>query len=207
MIKSSEKKNIKNKSLIHIYVLPSIENFFIYTHKFLYDFSLFLATLTGYIPLHTIRHFLYRGLFKVKIPTDSIIYWRCRFFKPSGVHIGHNSIIGNDAFLDGRFGLYLGNNVNIAGEVRIYTMEHDITSPTFEGIGQPVHIKDWVYIGTRVTILPGITIGEGAVVASGAVVTKSIEPWIMVGGVPAKFIKNRPVVKYTLNTKQKVFFQ
>ena len=121
--------------------------------------------------------------------------------------MGQNSIIGNNAFLDGRTGLFIGKNVNIAGEVRIYTMEHDVTSPTFAAMGAQVHIKDWVYIGTRVTILPGVTIGEGAVVASGAVVTKDVKAWTLVGGVPAKFIKTRPVVKYILNTQQKTLFQ
>lgn len=70
-----------------------------------------------------------------------------------------------------------------------------------------MHIENWVYIGTRVIILPGVKIGEGAVVASGAVVTKNVEPWTMVGGVPAKFIKNRPVVKYKLDTAHRAFFQ
>jgi maltose O-acetyltransferase len=86
-------------------------------------------------------------------------------------------------------------------------MEHDINSQTFGGSGGPVVIHDWAYIGTRVTILPGITIGEGAVVASGAVVTKDVAPWTMVGGIPAKFIRNRPTVKYTLNTKSRAYFQ
>lgn len=179
----------------------------IYIYKFLSDFSLFFATTIGYFPSHTIRNFLYRRIFIIKLPNDSIIYWRCRFFKPSGVNVGHNSIIGNDGFLDGRQGLFIGNNVNIAAEVRIYTMEHDITSSTFAGVGAPVYIEDLVYIGTRVTILPGVRIGEGAVVASGAVVTKNVEPWTLVGGIPAKFIKNRPIVKYTLNTRQKRLFQ
>lgn len=171
------------------------------------DFNLYLATLNGYIPSHIIRYLLYKYFFQVKISNNSIIYCRCRFFQPSGVSIGHNSIIGNDAFLDGRSGLDIGNNVNIAGEFRAYTMEHDISDPQFSGSGAPVIIKDWVYIGTRVTVLPGIVIGEGAVVASGAVVTKNVEPWTMVGGIPAKFIKNRPIVKYTLNTRQKMLFQ
>lgn len=179
----------------------------IYIYKVFQDWMLFMATLVGYIPSHIVRHILYRLMFRVTIARNSIIYWRCRFFKPSGVHIGQHSIIGNDAFLDGRKGLFIGNNVNIAGEVRIYTMQHDITSPTFAGIGEAVHIQDWVYIGTRVTILPGVTIGEGAVVASGAVVTKDVLPWIVVGGVPAKFIKNRPIVCYTLHTEQKTLFQ
>ena len=173
----------------------------------MYWFIIFCANLSARIPIHTIRHALLRSGFKVKFPKDSIIYCGCRFFSPWGVHIGHNSIIGDNAFLDGRFDLRIGNNVNIAGEVRIYTIEHDITSPTFAGKGGPVTIHDWTYIGTRVTILPGVTIGEGAVVASGAVVTKDVAPWTLVGGVPAKFIKNRPVVKYTLDTKNRAYFQ
>ncbi len=172
-----------------------------------YWFIIFCANLSGIIPVHTIRHYLLRSVFKVKFPKDSIIYCGCRFFHPWGVRIGHNSIIGNDGFLDGRFDLNIGNNVNIAGEVRIFTLEHDITSPTFAGSGGPVTIHDWVYIGTRVTILPGVEIGEGAVIASGSVVTKDVTPWTMVGGIPASFIKNRPIVKYTLNTENRAFFQ
>ncbi len=174
---------------------------------FLSDFKLYLATFTGHIPSYMLRNVLYRQFFKVKIPSDSIIHHKCQFFDPVNVHIGHNSIIGNDAFLDGRHGLYIGNNVNISGEVRIFTVEHDIEDPYFSGTGNPVFIEDWTYIGTRVTILPGVKIGEGAVVASGAVVTKDVDPWTMVGGVPAKFIKNRPRVKYTLDTSKKMFFQ
>jgi acetyltransferase-like isoleucine patch superfamily enzyme len=180
----------------------------IVTCRVIEDFSLFLATFTGYIPSHSIRYVLYKYFFLIQVFSDSTIYWRCRFFRPSGVSIGHHSIIGNDAFLDGRLGLYIEDNVNIAGDVRIYTMEHDIKSTTFSAIGGPVIIKNWVYIGTRVTVLPGVTIGEGAVVASGAVVSKDVDPWTMVGGVPAKFIKNRPIVKYTLNPKnRKKLFQ
>ena len=136
----------------------------LFFYRVITDFSLFLTTLTGYVPSHTIRYILYKYLFKVKISADSIIYWRCRFFNPTGVYIGHNSIIGNDAFLDGRTGVFIGNNVNIAGEFRVYTMEHDITDSDFSSVGESVTINDWVYIGTRVTILPGVTIGEGAVV-------------------------------------------
>ncbi len=145
------------------------------------------------------------------IGKDSSIHWRAEFNQPSGIEIGHNTIIGNDAFLDGRMKnfityrkehgrpLKIGNNVSIAGEVRIYTMEHDIDSPDFKEIGAPVVIEDYVVIGSRVTILPGVTIGKGAVVASGAVVAKDVEPYTVVGGVPAQFIKNRSKnLTYTL---------
>ncbi|MCX6793674.1 MAG: acyltransferase [Candidatus Gottesmanbacteria bacterium] len=169
----------------------------------LVDFWVYLCTLTGYIPSHTIRLFLYRTLFRITIGKDSSIHWRAEFNQPAGVSIGHNTIIGNDAFLDGRMKnfitylkthdrpLKIGNNVSIAGEVRIYTMEHDIDSPDFSEIGAPVVIDDYVVVGTRVTILPGVHVGRGAVVASGAVVTKDVDPYTVVGGVPAVFIRNR----------------
>jgi maltose O-acetyltransferase len=191
--------------------------------RILIDFWVYLATLTGFIPSHTVRLFLYRNLFRIKIGRDSSIHWLCRFNQPSGIEIGHNSIIGNDAFLDGRFyrswqkgetklatyirefinpgtrPLKIGNNVSIAGEVRIYTMEHDINDPQFRETAAPVEIGDYAVIGTRVTILPGVSIGKGAVVASGAVVTKDVEPFTVVGGVPAQYIKNRNKnLQYTL---------
>ena len=81
--------------------------------------------------------------------------------------------------------------MNIAAEIRIYTREHDIDSPDFAEVGGPVFIDDYVYIGTRVTILPGVRIGRGAVVASGAVVTRDVPAFHLVGGVPAKFIRER----------------
>ncbi len=172
------------------------------------DFWVFLCTLTGLIPSHTVRLFLYRYLFRVKIGQDSSVHWLARFNNPSGVEIGHNTVIGNDAFLDGRHKrnggsyvrdffssarrpLQIGNNVSIAGEVRIFTMQHDIDSPDFGESEGEVIIDDNVVIGTRVTILPGIHIGKGAVVASGAVVTRDAEPYSLVGGVPAKHIRYR----------------
>lgn len=187
------------------------------------DFWVYLCTLTGLIPSHTIRLFLYRYLFRVKIGHDSSIHWLARFNLPSGIEIGHNTIIGNDAFLDGRFfrkwkgnefkplaylsdlinpkerPLKIGNNVSIAGEVRVYTMQHDIDSPDFREVEGPVTIDDYVVIGTRVTILPGVHIGKGAVIASGAVVTEDVESYALVGGVPAKFIRKQATdLRYTL---------
>jgi maltose O-acetyltransferase len=179
--------------------------------RFLIDFWVFLCTLTGYIPSHIVRLFLYRYFFRINIGADSSIHWRAEFNQPAGISIGHNTIIGNDAFLDGRakqflkyrrehgYPLTIGNNVSIAGEVRIYTMEHDVDSADFVEIGGPVIIEDHVVIGSRVTILPGVRLGEGAVIASGAVVTKDVPPYTVVGGVPAAFIKNRSKdLRYTL---------
>lgn len=194
----------------------SINSYISIDMRFLIDFWVFLCTLTGLIPSHTIRLFLYRYFFRVKIGKDTSIHWFARFNNPSGVEIGHNTIVGNDAFLDGRHkrngGSYLadflspttrplkiGNNVSIAGEVRIYTMQHDIDDPDFTEAEGNVTVDDYVVIGTRVTILPGVNIGKGAVIASGAVVTKDVASYTLVGGVPAEFIRNRNKnLRYTL---------
>lgn len=187
------------------------------------DFWVYLATLTGFIPSHTIRLFLYRYFFRIKIGKDSSIHWQARFNSPAGIEIGHNTVIGNNVFLDGRFfrtwkpgeskirayisdffnpkvrPLTIGNNVSLAGEVHIYTMEHDIDSSEFKEREGRVIIDDYVVIGTRVTILPGVHIGKGAVVATGAVVTKDVPPYALVGGVPAVFIRERSKnLTYTL---------
>ncbi|WP_425452463.1 acyltransferase [Companilactobacillus formosensis] len=54
----------------------------------------------------------------------------------------------------------------------------------------PIHIKEGAWIGARAVLLPGVTIGEHAIVGAGAVVTKDVEPYTVVGGNPAKLIKN-----------------
>jgi maltose O-acetyltransferase len=175
--------------------------------NWIYWLTITAANLTGNIHIHSVRHYLYRHLYKIGLPGDSIIYSHCIFLSPWGIKLGHHTIVGDHSRLDGRSGLTVGNNVDISSETNIFTWEHDIESPIFDSKGRPVVISDWAYIGTRVTILPGVTIGEGAVVASGAVVTKDVDPWTMVGGVPAKFIKKRPIVKYTQQTKVKALFQ
>jgi acetyltransferase-like isoleucine patch superfamily enzyme len=175
--------------------------------NWIYWIALYALNWTGNIKIHSIRHPIYRKLFKIALPKDSIIYSGCTFVGLGGVKIGHHTVIGGQTRLDGRMGLMIGNNVDISMYVKIFTLEHDIESPNFDAKGGPVVIGDWAYIGTGALILPEVTIGEGAVVCSGAVVTRDVKPWTMVGGVPAKFIKNRPQVKYTQNTKWRALFQ
>ncbi|WP_051640246.1 DapH/DapD/GlmU-related protein [Cellulomonas sp. URHE0023] len=152
--------------------------------------GLFAAFLAGRVPNLRFRHAVYRFL-GVTIASDAVVHWRAVFFGPAGVVVGRRSIVGNDAFLDGRKGLTIGADVNIGGHVHIYTMEHDPHDAGFAATGGPVVIGDHAYVATRSTILPGVTIGEGAVVAAGAVVTKDVAPFTIVGGVPARVIGER----------------
>ena len=105
------------------------------------------------------------------------------------ITIGSNTVINNRVLLDGRGGkLTIGNNVDIAQETNIWTMEHDVNDNFHAAIGGDVTIHDYVWIASRVTILPGVTIGRGAVVATNSVVTKDVSPMTIVGGIPAKVI-------------------
>ena len=73
----------------------------------------------------------------------------------------------------------------------VYTAQHDIDSPSFAAEGGPVTIGNLVYLGPRVIILPQVRIGEGAVVCAGCVVTHDVDPYTVVCGVPARFIRYR----------------
>ena len=66
-----------------------------------------------------------------------------------------------------------------------------MNDPKFSTKGTPVHIGDDVFIFSNALVMPGVTIGEGAIVLAGSVVTKDVEPWSIVGGNPAKKIRER----------------
>jgi maltose O-acetyltransferase len=161
---------------------------------------LYFAFLVGRVPNHAFRLWVYRSLLGITIGERTSFHWRAVFYNPSGITIGAHSIIGNDSFLDGRRQIRIGDNVNIGGHVQVFTEEHDPSDPHFAVKGGPVVVEDDVYIATRATILPGVTIGRGAVVAAGAVVRRDVEPLTIVAGVPAKKVGERPdVIDYRLD--------
>lgn len=154
------------------------------------DFELFILTLTGFVPFHIFRLFMYK-LAGMKIGKGSRIHMGARFFDPVKIKIGQGTIIGDHAFLDGRDKLVIGNHTDIASSVMIYNSEHDINSEDFSPICGSVEIGDYVFIGPRAIILPDVKIGNGAIVAAGAVVTKDVDDFAIVGGVPAQVIGER----------------
>jgi maltose O-acetyltransferase len=105
------------------------------------------------------------------------------------VFIGDRVVINRGVLLDGRGGrLVIGNDVDIAQETNIWTLEHDVHSDSHADKGGDVTIEEHAWIASRVTILPGVRIGRGAVVASNSVVTKDVPPMTIVAGIPAKVI-------------------
>jgi maltose O-acetyltransferase len=116
----------------------------------------------------------------------------CRILHGRNIHLGSSNIINENCFLDGRkFFIRTGSNVSIGPEAAILTLGHDPQSPDFADRGGDVIIGDRVWIGYRALILPGVSLGEGAVVGAGAVVTRSVPPFTIVAGNPAKPINTR----------------
>jgi maltose O-acetyltransferase len=111
---------------------------------------------------------------------------------PRNIFIGDNVVINKKVLLDGRGEkLIIGNNVDIAQECNIWTMEHDPHSNYHLAKSKPVIIDDFVWIASRVTILPGVKVGMGAVIACGAVVTKDVPANMIIGGIPARIFAER----------------
>ena len=148
-----------------------------------------ILAFAAYIPLQFLRNFILKIL-GMKI-NKAILYGTFHIRKPSKISIDEGTVIGHGVTLDGRNGITIGKNVNFSSEVMIWTMQHDYNDPSFGAAGGPVVIHDYAWISVRAIILPNVTIGEGAVVAAGAVVTKDVEPYTIVGGVPAKKIGER----------------
>ena len=161
-------------------------------YNYYLDFKVSILWCLGYVPLHTIRNILF-VLSGVTIGKGSTIHIGARFYQPNNIHIGQGTIIGDHVTLDGRAPLIIGNHVDIASQVMIFNSQHDVNHPHFNAIEKSVTIEDYVFIGPRSIILPGVTIHKGAVVGAGAVVTKDVAPKSIVGGVPAKIIGQRNV--------------
>lgn len=136
----------------------------------------------------------------VKMGKKSVVYIGFKIRAPWNLKIGEGTIIGDNASLDARSGLEIGRNVNLSSNVSIWTLQHDHRDREF-GLCQnrrlDVKIEDRAWLGCNVIVLPGVTIGEGAVCCGGCVVTKDVQPYSVVAGIPAKKVGERPKdIKY-----------
>ena len=118
-------------------------------------------------------------------------------FPPFTTDCGKNMTFGKNVFINAgckfqdQGGITIGGGVLIGHNVVLATINHD-ERPSHRGsmTFKPIIIGNNVWIGANAVITQGVTIGDGAIVAAGAVVTRDVEPMTVVGGVPAKFIKN-----------------
>lgn len=110
-------------------------------------------------------------------------------FKGAHLILGKNSFINSDCKIRCHKEIIIGEGCAISHDFTV--MDSDAHEINGSKNTNPVHIGNHVLIGTRVTILNGVTVGDGAVIAAGAVVTKDVPAGSLVGGVPAKVIKEK----------------
>jgi len=156
--------------------------------------------LVGKLPLHGLRR-VYLQLYLGELGAGTSVQTGCRFLNGRKVFFCQRNVINFDCLFDGRkYSIRTGADVSIGPEATILTLAHDPQDPEFSDKGGDVIIGDRVWIAYRATVLPGVTIGEGAVVAAGAVVASDVEPFTIVGGVPARRIGERNrAIQYRLD--------
>ena len=159
-----------------------------------YSFVTYLPRVQMFPPIKPIRNILAKNILDY-CGENVWIDDRVKFGGGEGRKLGNNSGLGSNA----QIGKYteIGDNVMMGPNVTIITRNHqfdDINIPmNQQGYYdyEPVIIEDDVWIGNNVIILPGVHIKKGSIIGAGAVVTKDVEPYTIVGGVPAKYIKSR----------------
>lgn len=104
--------------------------------------------------------------------------------------LGRNIIINKGATILSPASVVIEDNVLIGPNVQIVTVDHDLKDRHNLFHFGKVTIRDNAWLGIGVTVCPGVTIGRNSVVAAGSVVTKDVPDYVMVGGIPAKIIKN-----------------
>jgi len=134
-------------------------------------------------------------LFGAELASNVNIYANVRIWAPWNLEMGDYACLGPkvDCYNQGK--INIGANTTISQKTYLCASSHKITDSKHALILKPIVIEDQVWIAADAFIGPGVTIGQGAVVGARSAVFKYIEPWAVVGGNPAKFIKKRELIK------------
>lgn len=132
-------------------------------------------------------------LFGAKIHPTAAVYSSAKVYYPANLVLDAYSCLASDVDCYNVDIIHIGANTTISQGAFLCTASHDITNPLNPLITAPITIEDQAWIAADAFVGMGVTIGQGAVVGARAAVFKDVEPWTVVGGNPAKFIKKRIV--------------
>ncbi|EJF08301.1 transferase hexapeptide repeat containing protein [Pontibacter sp. BAB1700] len=136
------------------------------------------------------KRFLLR-LFGAKLHSTAVVYSNVRIYMPWNLVMKEYSCLAPEVDCYNVAPIIIGRHSTVSQKSYLCAASHDITHPQTPLITAPITIADQAWIGADVFIGMGVTIGEGAVVGARAAVFKDVQPWTVVGGNPAKFLKNR----------------
>lgn len=189
-----KKKNPNNQIVQSCEELQGTNSVSMKLQYYVSGFVSYLLYRNSIIPSHHVRNFVLKYCCCLQLGKNAVVYYNVSIRDPQKIIIGEGTIIGDNAILDGRNGIVFGKNVNLSSNVSIWGEQHDHSDPYFRCETKHksvIRIDDRAWIGPNTIILPNVHIGEGAVVAGGAVVTKDVEPFAIVAGIPAKKISDR----------------
>lgn len=130
-------------------------------------------------------------LFGARIASTAIVYSSARVYYPANLTMEAYSCLASDVDCYNVAPVTIGANSTVSQGAYLCTASHDISDPLNPLITAPIVIEDQAWVAAGAFVGMGVTIGQGAVVGARAALFKSVEPWTVVGGNPAKFIKKR----------------
>lgn len=130
-------------------------------------------------------------LFGARIAPTAIVYSSAKVYYPANLTMEAYSCIASDVDCYNVAPIIIGANSTVSQGAYLCTASHDISDPLNPLITAPIVIEDQAWVAAGAFVGMGVTIGQGAVVGARAAVFKSVEPWSVVGGNPAKFLKKR----------------
>lgn len=143
-------------------------------------------------PLFAWRRWILR-CFGARIGQGANIYPTTKIWAPWNLEMGDYSCLGPDVDCYTMDKICIGANATVSQYSYLCTGTHDISDPYMKLLSAPITIGQSAWVCADVFIGPGVTLGEGAVAGARASVFKDVEPWTVVGGNPAKFIKQRVI--------------
>jgi putative colanic acid biosynthesis acetyltransferase WcaF len=130
-------------------------------------------------------------LFGAKVHKTAVVYSSVRVFMPWNLEMDAYSCLAPEVDCYNVNKIKIGAHSTVSQKTYLCNASHDVTLKHNPLIHAPIIIEDQVWIGVSAYVGMGVTIGQGAVVGANTCVYKNLDPWIIVGGNPAKFIKNR----------------
>jgi putative colanic acid biosynthesis acetyltransferase WcaF len=145
---------------------------------------------TSPVPLFFWRRYLLR-IFGARVGKNVSIYPSTRIWSPRNLDIGNYGCLSHYVDCYNPAAITIGPHATVSQYSFLCTATHDITDPHMRLITAPINIKEGSWVCADVFIGPGVTVGEGAVAGACSVILSDVEPWSVVAGNPAKFIKKR----------------
>ncbi len=154
------------------------------------------AVLASWLPRSLGRSWklLLLRLFGAKVHPTAHVYSTAKVYMPWNLEMHEHSTLGPDVDCYNIDKIVIEANCIVSQKAFLCAASHDITKTDFPLVTKPIILKKGSWIGADAFIGFGVTVGEGAVVGARAAVFKAVEAWTVVGGNPAKFIKNRELI-------------